>query len=182
MFDNIGGKIKTLAKVVCWIGIIACIITGIVLMATDEDLILVGILTVVVGSLLSWVGSFALYGFGQLIENSDEIVFQNKNLLNTKADKQNRTSTASEREYFGGTSNIKQTNASPDESQHKWRCASCGEMISSIPCLYCGSDKTANKLETSNPDKIVCSLCGFEQPSNRVYCWHCSTKFDNSDH
>ena len=79
MFDNIGGKIKTLAKVVCWIGIIACIITGIVLMATDDDLILVGILTAVVGSLLSWVSSFILYGFGQLVENSDTIANRNVN-------------------------------------------------------------------------------------------------------
>ena len=76
MFDNIGGKIKTLAKVVCWIGIIACIITGIVLMATNDDLVLAGILTAVVGSLLSWVGSFILYGFGQLVENSDIIAEQ----------------------------------------------------------------------------------------------------------
>ena len=29
MFENIGGKIKGLAKVVCWIGIILSVITGI---------------------------------------------------------------------------------------------------------------------------------------------------------
>lgn len=86
MFNNIGGKIKTLAKVVCWIGIIACIITGIVLMATDDDLILVGILTAVVGSLLSWVSSFVLYGFGQLVENSDVIVSQRNVLPNQAGD------------------------------------------------------------------------------------------------
>ena len=27
-----------------------------------------------VGSFLSWIGSFLLYGFGQLIENSDKLV------------------------------------------------------------------------------------------------------------
>ena len=126
MFDNIGGKIKTLAKVVCWIGIIACIITGIVLIAMDEDSILVGILTAVVGPLLSWVSSFVLYGFGQLVENSDTLV------------QQNRTHHANKGENFGNTSNIKQVTVSPTESQHKWRCNSCGEMISSSPCPYCG--------------------------------------------
>lgn len=73
MFDNIGGKIKSLAQVVCWIGIIASVICGFILIGTDEDLILLGLLIMVIGSLISWVSSFALYGFGQLIENTDEL-------------------------------------------------------------------------------------------------------------
>ena len=32
MFDNIGGKIKKLAKIICWIGIILSVITGIAAM------------------------------------------------------------------------------------------------------------------------------------------------------
>lgn len=36
MFDNIGGKIKTLAKVICWIEIIASTATGIVLCCRGE--------------------------------------------------------------------------------------------------------------------------------------------------
>lgn len=149
MFDNIGGKIKTLAKVVCWIGIIACIITGIVLMATDEDLILVGILTVVVGSLLSWVSSFILYGFGQLVENSDTLVQQNQTHHSNKC------------ENFGNTSNIKQVTVSPTESQHKWRCASCGKMISSNPCPYCENNSLENKDSTA---PYWCGKCGKEGP------------------
>lgn len=31
---------------------------------------LIGILTMVLGSLLSWVSSFVLYGFGEIVENS----------------------------------------------------------------------------------------------------------------
>lgn len=77
MFKRIGAKIKTLAEVMCWVGIIACIITGIVFMTPDVHLILAGILIAVVGSLLSWIGSFVLYGFGQLVENSDIIANRN---------------------------------------------------------------------------------------------------------
>lgn len=80
MFDNIGGKIKTLAKIICWIGIIASVISGIALMASGANRyysgpgpVLLGILTIVFGSLASWIGSFFTYGFGQLIENTDEI-------------------------------------------------------------------------------------------------------------
>ena len=74
MFDNIGGKIKTLASVICIIGIIGCCIIGIVLMTKGELLVIIGLAVMVLGSLLSWVGSFVLYGFGQLIENSDKLV------------------------------------------------------------------------------------------------------------
>ena len=33
--------------------------------------VLSGLLTIVLGALLSWVGSFVLYGFGEIVENSD---------------------------------------------------------------------------------------------------------------
>ena len=72
MFDNIGSKIKTLAKVVCWIGIIGSIIAGIAMIATMGSVgVLSGLLTIVLGALLSWAGSFVLYGFGKMVENSD---------------------------------------------------------------------------------------------------------------
>lgn len=126
MFDNISEKIKMLAKVVCWLGIIVCIITGIVLMTIDESLVLAGILTAVLGSLLSWVSSFVLYGFGQLVENSDILV------------ESGRTTNAKLREQVNLTSVTKQVDVSYSDSLHKWRCDSCGKMISSSPCPYCG--------------------------------------------
>ena len=83
MFSNIGSKIKVLAVVITCIGIVASIIIGIVLMTIDEELIVPGILVMIVGSLLSWLSSFFMYGFGQLVENSDKTVAllkeQNKN-------------------------------------------------------------------------------------------------------
>ena len=71
MFDNIGGKIKTLAKVVCWIGIVASVILGLLSRNAITALLFIGI-----GSLGSWIGSFMTYGFGQLIENTDILVKQ----------------------------------------------------------------------------------------------------------
>ena len=78
MFDNIGGKIKTLAKVVCWVGIVACIFVGIKLISAGDALALIGIITAIVGSFLCWINSFLLLGFGQLVENSDIIVHQSQ--------------------------------------------------------------------------------------------------------
>lgn len=71
MFDNIGGKIKGLATAVTVIGIISSIICGIFLLAEEEALL--GIVVGAAGSFVSWISSFVLYGFGQLVENSDII-------------------------------------------------------------------------------------------------------------
>ena len=78
MFDNIGGKIKGLAKVLTWIGIIGSIAAGAAMVdVVDEDIVVIVMLgTIIGGSLVSWVGSFLLYGFGQLIENTDILVRQ----------------------------------------------------------------------------------------------------------
>ncbi|MBQ2725723.1 MAG: hypothetical protein IJF78_08455 [Clostridia bacterium] len=74
MYGNIAAKIKFLAQAVAWIGIIGSIIWGFSVISIDEDLILTGFLIAVIGALISWVSSFVLYGYGQLIENTDKLV------------------------------------------------------------------------------------------------------------
>lgn len=68
LFSNIGHKIKNLAKVITWVGIIFSVLFGLITLAAG------GIIIMIVGPLISWISSFTLYGFGQLIENSDKIV------------------------------------------------------------------------------------------------------------
>lgn len=72
MFDQIGEKIKTLAVVITILGIIVSCVAGIALCIRGA--VFIGILIVVIGSLTSWLGSFLLYGFGQLISNTDILV------------------------------------------------------------------------------------------------------------
>jgi len=74
MFSNIGGKIKGFAAFICAIGIFCSIVAGVMIMLADESAIALGLIIAVVGSLISWLGSFFSYGFGQLIENSDKLV------------------------------------------------------------------------------------------------------------
>ena len=72
MFDNIGAKLKICAQIVCWAGIVLSVVSGVVLIASGNDsMVFTGILTMVVGSLGSWIGSLCVYGFGELVENSD---------------------------------------------------------------------------------------------------------------
>ncbi len=67
MFNNIGGTIKGFAKFLTWAGIIVSIIVGIVLIKNESDF---GIWVILGGSLVSWMSSWILYAFGELVENS----------------------------------------------------------------------------------------------------------------
>ena len=71
MFKNIGGKVKMVARVICWVGIAASVIGGIALMSIGHSAnIAVGLVTIIVGSLLSWIGSLTTYAVGESAENS----------------------------------------------------------------------------------------------------------------
>ena len=78
MYDNIGSKIKTLAKASFAIVAIASIVGGLALLDGTDGWSLV---LVFVGPLMAWISSLALYGFGELIEtvsNIEQSVVRNK--------------------------------------------------------------------------------------------------------
>ena len=89
-YHNIGKKIKTLAMVGFIVETILLALYGVLIVAENRDFILIGLLVILFGPVLAWVGSWLVYGFGQLIENSD-IVAENSaliadNISNTKTD------------------------------------------------------------------------------------------------
>lgn len=137
MFNNIGSKIKTLAQVVCWLGIVICVIVGIVLMAQDEETVGIGLVVMIFGSLFSWIGSFMTYGFGQLVENSDILVSQNKNTI----------------AHPTPTNDVVLNNS----SVHQWRCESCGKMITEDFCPVCNKEliDKMNTLEKWKKDGLI---------------------------
>lgn len=78
MFSNIGGKIKTLARIICVLGIVISIFGGLILIIQgasyhESSLTVTGVLVLFVGTIGSWIGSFFAYGFGELIENTTVI-------------------------------------------------------------------------------------------------------------
>ncbi len=75
---NIGGEIKTLAVVICIVGIIISVACSICMynnstrfygMSFDEAAA-ISIAIIIAGPLLSWVGALFVYGFGELIEKT----------------------------------------------------------------------------------------------------------------
>lgn len=92
MFRNIGHKIKVLAIIVCACGIFFSLVSGAFLILagifsargplyvpgqsfyiSGGILIAAGILVMLFGSLFSWLSTFFMYGYGQMVENTDRI-------------------------------------------------------------------------------------------------------------
>ena len=69
LYENIGRKIKNWAKWIFIVEAIGAIITGFVLLCLDEDFILYGLLAMILGPFVAWVGSWILYAFGELVED-----------------------------------------------------------------------------------------------------------------
>ena len=82
MFENSGGKIKKIGKVVGWLGIFLSVAIAIALLGMSSDnaywdeqhvLRLWGFILLFAGPIGSWVSGLLITGFGELIEKTSEI-------------------------------------------------------------------------------------------------------------
>ena len=147
MYDNIGGKIKGLAKASFIVAAIAEAITGIALMASDEDLILYGLLVLIAGPIITWVSSWLLYGFGQLIENSDIIAeeYNRKNEKHEKVVEKNN-----ERKQEQRMKAIKANIVNPEISED--------EFID-FTCPNCKAELSFTKGQLQSGEELTCPMC-----------------------
>ncbi len=67
MFENVGVKIKGIAKVFFAVGMLVPLFCGIVVIALDKKMAPIGIIIIFLGALLAWLATVLLYGFGELI-------------------------------------------------------------------------------------------------------------------
>ncbi len=90
MFNNAGDKIKTVAKVLFWLGVIASVIWGIILFnivpIKNYWTFLYIILEIALLCLGSWVGSLVLYGFGVIVSHCKDGERKNKVEQNEEKD------------------------------------------------------------------------------------------------
>ena len=63
------------------------------------------------------------------------------------------------------------------------KCANCGEMVESFPCLHCGSTKNVSpvpvEIEIDSYEMTVCPACGRRQRGDRYRCFNCGQTFIN---
>ncbi len=86
MYENIGGKIKTLAKVSFWVIAIASIVVGVILAGYTKGISLLGAL---MGAFLAWISTWTLYGFGEIIDKLNAIEKNTRNATNRTLAKTN---------------------------------------------------------------------------------------------
>ena len=82
-YENIGGKIKTVVELFTRLAILLVFIAG-VWFAFVTGKVVLCLLSAALISLFLWISSFFMYGFGQLVENSDILVMQQDILLTSQ--------------------------------------------------------------------------------------------------
>lgn len=160
MFSNIGGKIKIFV-VVCFVfGCIGAVITAISFWAQMDKggalMFLYGLLAGGGVFLISWIGSFVLYAYGQMVENTDymtyyleEIAKETKKQTALLAAEKGAPATTARRDQYvsgnSGMSNFRQSALGYGTSgkNNIWRCKNCGEenAATSVFCASCGEHK-----------------------------------------
>ena len=88
MYKNIGKKIRGLAAVIGWIGMILCALAGVVcfiIMATQDEIGLgiIALLGCLISAAFWWIGTWVMYGFGELIVKTSEVADNTRNTAPT---------------------------------------------------------------------------------------------------
>ena len=155
MFDDIGGKIKNLATVICVVGIIASVILAIALWSQNDKYnptVALGFGVLIGGCVGSWVGSFFMYGFGELIdETTRNREISQQILLKLSASNDEKPTVSNVRDVpvaFSGdrvSSGALRAHAvaTSSSSTSGWVCKNCGtrNVTGDMLCKGCGNYK-----------------------------------------
>jgi len=92
LYQNIGEKIKSMAKAVFVLGTLASIIMGIIIIGEEvfEYDAAFGVIMLIVGPIIAWVSSWITYGFGELIEKASSIDRKMNSNGNAKSETQTK--------------------------------------------------------------------------------------------
>lgn len=170
MFDDIGKKIKSLAKAAFVIDAIGTVVGGFVLLITGEgDTGLLGLSLMPVGIFVSWASALILYGFGELVDKACDI----------------ERNTHKEEEKHNTHSSIPNNadNSSTVDSLFVI-CPSCNtkNQKDRTTCWRCESELHQEiTLEKSNDsqERWICYNCKRPNLSYRTTCWCCGTAKSN---
>ncbi len=150
-YDNIGGKIKKWATWIFTAEAIIAILAGIILM---NEHVLIGLLVVVLGPIVAWISSWLLYGYGQLIENSDIIAEEHKR-ANEKYEKVVAKNSARQQKHFAEKQAkrremAKAIIANPDMDE---------DVFIDIICPNCKTELSYTKGQLQMEEGVVCPIC-----------------------
>ena len=132
MFKDLGRKIQLCAYIITLLGIIASIVYGIYIWILGVRvgkglIILFGILIIIIGSLVSWLGSFLLYGFGIIVQSHEDKLED---------------------------SQVVEKNLEQPTQENFWVCYYCGAKLNEKSCFCpnCGSEFKEEKPSQTSID------------------------------
>lgn len=155
LYEDIGGKIKNLAK---WIFVIEAGIAVIAGFFLLEENTWAGLLALIGGPLVAWISSWILYAFGQIVE--DVHAMRNKEGTTTEVKAKREAEASAKREIEertqlqeksksqkfelsdDGYTNIEHS----DDDYIEFSCPNCGEKLSFLKnetdakCPECGAE------------------------------------------
>ena len=135
MYNNIGDKIKTVAKTVGIVGMVFSLIVGFFICVALGELIggagvIIGLAIMVGGSIVSWMSTWLLYSWGDIVDNVQQI---------------NETLTKRDLETKPQSSRLLQSAKSSQKPKApaKWTCPKCGEQnkANAQYCINCFTEK-----------------------------------------
>lgn len=197
MFRNPGGKIKSYAKVLFWIGVVISIIIGVIEIGSSFVAaaysyqgsfgtillgILGGILTVTIGTLISWLAVLTLYAFGTLVENSDELVRLNGGIPSGDKtaekievpEKMHQTLHNIQTEPVVKATPEKQTEEPVEEVKEE-----PAEVVDApVEETSTADEKTVEENAETEMNEKVCPNCGEHAEKDAHFCRKCGTKLD----
>lgn len=197
MFRNPGGKIKSYAKVLFWIGVVISIIIGVIEIGSSFVAaaysyqgsfgtillgILGGILTVAIGTLISWLAVLTLYAFGTLVENSDELVRLNGGIPSGDKtaekievpEKMHQTLHNIQTEPVVKATPEKQTEEPVEEVKEE-----PAEVVDApVEKTSTADEKTVEENAETEMNEKVCPNCGEHAEKDAHFCRKCGTKLD----
>lgn len=143
--NNIGDKLKGLAVLVICIGVILAVLFG---LNYIRDSILTTILVIAGGILSTLILGFALYGLGQIVDNTDVIAehYRRVNKIESKQDFQDE---------------VERIKAEITEARRKLYSESVPlDAGIDVTCPECGASLTYTKGELLNDAELKCPECG----------------------
>lgn len=151
MYENIGEKIKALAKILFVVEIFVSVIGGLILsvalryaMYGFAILLFFGI--AVVGVIAAYISSMLLYGFGELISNSKKLVEIGKEVNSNKTSANISAEQQATPVSYNTTLFQPQTTESEEEKRepnnNEWKCPKCGKINQNyVGTCGCGETK-----------------------------------------
>ena len=159
MFNNIGGKIKTLVKVFFWLAAIGGVIGGAAVCVMSKSPL--GLLVAGVIIFVAWLGSFVLYGYGELIDCTQHNAYYLEEIY------KNMSKSGNQNMVTGG-----QPQGQPQQITRSWECSKCRTVNSDTAsfCVSCGEERRFDE------DKWKCVKCGKLNKKEATACNCCGKR------